>query len=44
MSIGNMKQTENGYIVYTNSNTGSELTIDLWKIFVEEKKSKISYS
>jgi len=27
-----------GYIVYTNSDTGSELTMDLWKIFVEGKK------
>lgn len=26
-----------GYIVYTNSDTGSELTMDLWQIFVEGK-------
>lgn len=27
-----------GYIVYTNSDTGSELTMDAWQIFVEGKK------
>lgn len=27
-----------GYVIYTNSNTGSELTIDAWQIFVEGKK------
>ncbi|MEX0315567.1 MAG: serine hydrolase [Allomuricauda sp.] len=29
-----------GYIIYTNSDTGSELTIDAWEIFVEGKKKK----
>nr|WP_299382282.1 serine hydrolase [Allomuricauda sp.] len=29
-----------GYIIYTNSDTGSELTIDAWQIFVEGKKDK----
>lgn len=27
-----------GYVVYTNSDTGSELTIDLWQLLVEGKK------
>ncbi len=27
-----------GYIIYTNSDTGSELTMDAWQIFVEGKK------
>ncbi|MEX0359694.1 MAG: hypothetical protein AB3N10_01775, partial [Allomuricauda sp.] len=27
-----------GYIIYTNSDTGSELTIDAWQIFGEGKK------
>ena len=27
-----------GYIIYTNSDTGSELTTDAWQIFVEGKK------
>ncbi len=29
-----------GYIVYTNSNTGSELTFDLWQLLVEGKIDK----
>ncbi|SNY94942.1 serine hydrolase [Flagellimonas pacifica] len=29
-----------GYIIYTNSDTGSELTMDAWQIFVEGKKQK----
>lgn len=29
-----------GYVVYTNSNTGSELTMDLWQLLVEGKKEK----
>ncbi|MGX1930153.1 serine hydrolase [Flagellimonas sp. 2504JD4-2] len=31
-----------GYIIYTNSDTGSELTIDTWEIFVEGKKKTTS--
>ena len=27
-----------GYIIYTNSETGSELTMDAWELFVEGKK------
>ncbi|WP_190808722.1 serine hydrolase [Flagellimonas sp. S3867] len=29
-----------GYIIYTNSDTGSELTMDAWQIFVEGKKEE----
>lgn len=29
-----------GYIIYTNSDTGSELTMDGWQIFVEGKKKE----
>lgn len=29
-----------GYVIYTNSDTGSELTMDAWQIFVEGKKKK----
>ncbi|MGI9551317.1 MAG: serine hydrolase domain-containing protein, partial [Aurantibacter sp.] len=29
-----------GYVMYTNSDTGSELTIDLWQLLVEGKKEK----
>ncbi len=29
-----------GYIIYTNSDTGSELTMDAWQIFVEGEKKE----
>ena len=29
-----------GYVIYTNSDTGSELTMDAWQIFVEGKKEE----
>lgn len=32
-----------GYIVYTNSDTGSELTMDAWQIFVEGKNENSNH-
>jgi len=32
-----------GYIIFTNSDTGSELTMDAWQIFVEGKKENSNH-
>lgn len=34
------KDLKMGYVCYTNSDTGSELTIDLWQLLIEGKKEK----